>query len=133
MGKPCDPAKERRWRKVLRRQAAGGLGVARFCEQEGIAAHQFYWWRRILRERDHGRGSVTGRGGSVPPVTDRRRRSRGTESAFLPLPLSVSLSAPIEIVHPRGHVVRLGAGVDDRVLGRLLAMLDAPAVTASEA
>jgi len=133
MGKPCDPAKERYWRRVVRRQAASGLGIGRFCEREGIAADRFYWWRRTLGERDRGRGSVAGRGGSVPPLMDRQRRCRGTESPFLPLPLTVSLSAPIEIVHPRGHVVRLGAGVDEMFLARLLALLDTPVATAPEA
>ena len=117
---------------ILQRQAVSGLGIHRFCEREGIAADRFYWWRRTLGERDCC-GSGPERGAGTSPIEDRHRHRRDTESPFVSLPLTVSLSAPIEIVHPRGHVVRLGAGFDDRVLDRILAMLDAPAISAQEA
>jgi len=35
MGKPRDGAKERYWRRVLRRQASSGLGTGHFCQREG--------------------------------------------------------------------------------------------------
>jgi transposase len=125
MGKPFDPAKERYWRRVLRQQVASGLRVGRFCERENISCHQFYWWRRTLEERDRGRTSAVGHGESARRVT--------AASPFLAMPLTVSLAAPVEIVHPRGHVVRLGAGFDDQALSRILAMLDAPTASAPEA
>ena len=52
MAKSHDAAKEKYWRGVIRRQGASGLGPKRFCAQEGISEHRFYWWRRTLRWRD---------------------------------------------------------------------------------
>jgi hypothetical protein len=52
MAKSRDAAKEKYWRGVIRRQGASGLGTKRFCAQEGISEHRFYWWRRTLRRRD---------------------------------------------------------------------------------
>jgi hypothetical protein len=49
------------------------------------------------------------------------------------MPLTVSLAGPIEIIHPRGHVVRLGAAFDEKALSRILALLDAPTTSAPEA
>jgi len=128
MGKPCDAAKERYWRKVLRRQAGSGLTAGRFCEREHVPMHQFYWWRRTLRARDRQGVGREPSSGIRRPACKRRHAAR---SPFLPLPLPVSLGAPIEVVHPRGHVVRIPALFDAHVLGRVLATLDLP--TAAEA
>ena len=122
MGRPCDSAKERCWRKVLWRQAASGVGVARFCEQEGIDAHQFYWWRRTLRERATSRAAVGKRARRRRLAAHRQRPA--APSPFLPVPLAISFAAPLEIVHPRGHVVRVRPGWDDHALSRILALLD---------
>jgi len=56
---------------------------------------------------------------------DARHRGRQDDhSAFLPLSLPLSLGVPIEVVHPRGHVVRVPAIFDPGVLQRILAVLD---------
>ena len=44
--------REAYWRNVLTRQSKSGLSVAGFCRQESIAQASFYWWRRLIRERD---------------------------------------------------------------------------------
>jgi hypothetical protein len=163
MAKSRDAAKERYWRGVIRRQRAGGLGTKRFCAQEGIPEHRFYWWRRTLRRRDeHGVQDRRRTGGkhrfqevqgdglrdsdAVGKVDSVRRagirrggprsvhgsgddaRHRGCQddhtSAFLPVSLPLSLGVPIEVVHPRGHVVRVPAIFDPVVLKRILAVLD---------
>jgi len=41
MAKSRDAAKEQYWRRVIRRLEASGLGVRRFCEQEGLAERRF--------------------------------------------------------------------------------------------
>lgn len=47
-----DGGRERRWRGVVKRFAAGGLTVRAFCRREGLPESAFYFWRRTLKERD---------------------------------------------------------------------------------
>jgi hypothetical protein len=126
MAKSRDSVKERYWLGVLRRFEASGLGARRFCEREGMPEHRLHWWRRRLRG-DQGR---TRR----PPGTRSRSRVRhrgdGQDgSPFLPVGFPVSLGAPIEVVHPRGHVIRVPAIFNVTALGHILAAIDAPAAT----
>jgi hypothetical protein len=122
MGKPRDARKERYWRGVIRRHAASGLGTGQFCRKEGIAEHRFHWWRRTLRERDEQAEVEKSprRRGSV--ATDGRQED---DSIFLPVRLPFSVAPPMEVVHPRGCVLRVPAGFDASDLRRLLSALDA--------
>jgi len=54
----------------------------------------------------------------------RHRGRRDDHSPFLPVSLPLSLGVPIEVVHPRGHVIRVPASFDPIALKRLLAVLD---------
>lgn len=47
-----DGGKEQFWRDVLGRQAASGLSVRAFCQQENLTEARLYWWRRTIAERD---------------------------------------------------------------------------------
>ena len=128
-----DLAKERYWRGVIRRFEASGLGVRRFCEREGLSEHRFYWWRRTLRQRDQGQARRPGRSGAGKPVRGKAGRPVGgrdsqvEDSAFLPVGLPFSVGGPIEVVHPRGHVIRVPAIFEPAALGRILATIDASA------
>ena len=85
-------------------------------------------------------GSVRGggtRGGGVLSrhTTGDSARHRGRQedhSPFLPVSLSLSLGVPIEVVHPRGHVVRVPASFDPVALNRILAVLDVSAGSSGE-
>jgi transposase-like protein len=44
--------KEQFWRDVLGRQAASGLSLRAFCQQENLTEATLYWWRRTIAERD---------------------------------------------------------------------------------
>ena len=123
MAKSRDAAKERYWRGVIRRQGDSGLGTKRFCAQEGIPEHRFYWRLRTLRQRGRHRARRASRDGGAAD-SGRDRDSQGDTSAFLPIALSFSVGAPIEVVHPRGHVVRVPASFDPVALKRILAVLD---------
>ena len=130
MAKSRDAAKERYWQGVIQRLEASGLGVRRFCEREGLPAHQLYWWRRTLRRR----GPCQAR---RPEGSGRRGRVRNCggqqgESSFLPVGLPLSVGGPIEVVHPRGHVIRVPAIFDPTALSRILATIDAPAGSSGE-
>ena len=123
MAKARDAAKERFWRRLIRRHVASGLGTRRFCEREGVLEHQFHWWRRTLRERD--RQAADEQNGSPSSPSTKARRGAGNEAEFLPVRVPFSLGTPIEVVHPRGYVVRVPALFDAAVLHRLLVTLDA--------
>jgi hypothetical protein len=124
MAKSRDVVKERYWRGVIRRLEASGLGTRRFCEREGLPEHRLHWWRRRLR-------SDQGRTWRPPDIRSRsrvrNRRDRQNGSLFVPVGLPVSIGAPIEVVHPRGHVIRVPAIFDVTALGQILAVIDAPA------
>jgi hypothetical protein len=66
-----DGAKERFWRRVLARQAAGRLSVRAFRRREQLSEPSFYGWRRTIDARDAQAKSKSGRDGSP---TGRRGR-----------------------------------------------------------
>ena len=129
MGKPRDAAKERNWRDVLRRFGTSGLGTKRFCAQEGVPEHQFYWWRRRLGQPV--RLQPRQRTAALNRTLDASGDAQG--SAFLPVSVPLCLGVPIEIIHPRGHVIRVPALFDATALGRILATLDSADSSAGEA
>lgn len=120
MGKVRDASKERFWRKLIRRQGKSDETVARFCAREGVPVHQFYWWRRTLRERS----SPANRGHGRMASGEVASTSKPDALAFVPVRVPFSLSAPIEVVHPGGCVVRVPAGFDRLALRGILASLE---------
>ena len=110
---------QRRWRDLVERQAASGLSVRQFCEQERISLPSFYAWRGRLRQRTGiaMRSSATGRGRQEP-------RTRGE---FIPLKL---LEAPAawEVVHPDGYRVRVSGQVNATALQCIVGVLEGRAL-----
>lgn len=131
MSKPRDAAKERYWRDVLRRFGTSELGAKRFCAQEGVPEHQFYWWRQALRQRRKIRHQPRQRTVALNRTQDASGDAQG--SPFLAVSVPLSLGVPIEVVHPRGHVIRVPAIFDAAALGRILATLDNSSHVAGEA
>jgi hypothetical protein len=122
MAKVRDAAKERYWRGVIKRFEASGLGTRQFCERNRLSEHRLHWWRRTLRQRDQGsarRPRRTRAGGTV--------HDRKGDSPFLAASLPFSLGSPIEVVHPRGYVLRVPAIFDPTALSSILAALDTSA------
>ncbi|WP_145253546.1 IS66 family insertion sequence element accessory protein TnpA [Planctomycetes bacterium Pan216] len=105
--------KEAYWRKVVHRQEESGQSVRRFCREEGISEASFYGWRRELQRRDRQekRSPAVGGGGACP-------------SPFVALRVVPETTSVIEIVHPRGYIVRAPAQVDCDALRQVLAALD---------
>jgi hypothetical protein len=136
MGKRYDGSKERYWRRLLQQSGRRGETIAQFCARRRVPVHQYYWWQRTLRERD--RQSATG--SEAPAEGDGSRLWRDAsaskrerrQATFVPVRLPFSVSAPIEVVHPKGWVVRVPVGFDPLSLGRILAMLDRPASDLTE-
>ena len=100
------------------------MGPRRFCERERLPEHRLHWWRRRLRgDRGRTRRPPSTRShGQVRDCGDRRE-----SSPFLPVDIPFSVGAPIEVVHPRGHVIRVPAIFEASALGQILAAIDASA------
>lgn len=130
MGKVRDGLKERYWRGVIRRQGKSGETVTRFCADEGVRVHQFYWWRRSLRARD-GQSTL---GSRVAADDQAAGQEEKASPSFVPVRLSFSPQAQtlIEMLHPSGWVVRVPVGFDPLSLRRILATLEPSASSVGE-
>lgn len=93
-------AAERRWRKVLERQRASGLGVAAFCRRHGLAEASLYAWRRRL---------------SVAAPAFVEAKVVGVPGAG---------AGVIEVCLRGGRRVRVGRGFDPELLKGVVAVLE---------
>ena len=110
MSRPRDLGLEHTWRLRLRRQAAGGLSIADFCERERVSTASFYAWRRRL---------------AAPPVT-----APADPPLFVPIRLDptspahdTSSGLGFEIELPHRIRLRCAAAPDPAWLGRLVVAL----------
>jgi transposase len=121
-GKRRDPARERFWRRTIRRQEKSGLGVRDFCRGEGLKDWTFRWWRQELARRDRQSASA--------PQSQQVGNPIEAAPSFLPVRVidleSVMPRPPalIEIVLPSGPTVRVPAGFDPGTLGAVLSVLE---------
>ncbi len=118
-----DSEKRAYWRDVVRRQQESGLTVRGFCRDNNLSEPSFYGWRRTL--------SREGRQTSQPAIDQRKKRGVARTSlaeapAFIPLRLNVAGQNVVEVVHPRGHVIRIPACVERASLRQILSLLDEP-------
>ncbi len=111
--------RERHWRSVLHRQRKSGQSVRGFCQQHAISQATFYNWRRKLTPSGPGE-----RGASTAAIDPPSRTAR--PMPFIPLKIKglVGSGSVIEVVHPRGHLVRIPAAFDGETLHRIFTVLD---------
>ena len=108
--KPAVSAAQR-WRAIVERQRASGLGVLAFCRQNSIPSSSFFGWRRKLSGPDAGGG---GRGAAAGPATFARVKViAGPREA-----------AGIEVRLRGGRRLVLRAGFDAQLLLRAVAALE---------
>jgi hypothetical protein len=121
-GKRRDPAREKFWRRTIRRQQRSGLTVRDFCLQEGLKDWTLRWWRQELSRRDR-QTSAESRGEQEGEPTE---PAPGFLSVRVTdLEASSSRQAPpIEIVLATGPIVRVQPGFDPSTLGQVLAVLE---------
>jgi transposase-like protein len=105
----------RRWQELVRQQAASGLSVREFCEQEQISRPSFYAWRRRLAQQA---GSVV-----QSPATGGDREEPHAMREFIPVRLLDTPSA-WEVVHPGGCRVRVSGEVSATALQCIVEVLD---------
>lgn len=114
-----DLGKEKFWRRLLRRWRHSGLGVRAFCAEHGVAEASFFAWRRMIAQRDQELARVqAGRGDSAETGA-----ANGTPR-FVPVRvIEATTPAAIEVVLPRGPVLRIPRGFDADALRQLLSIL----------
>jgi hypothetical protein len=113
--------REAYWKGVLQRQRKSGQSVRAFCLANDISQGSFYNWRRKLDQPSMGLSKpadVSGQGCEPMP--------------FIPLKISGltglgslgGAGGVIELLHPRGCVLRVPSTFDSESLLRLLKVLD---------
>ena len=113
-----DLGKERFWRRALRQWRRSGLSVRAYCAEHGLTEALFYAWRRVIAERDQELAGVHAKPARRP------ESAKSDAPVFVPLRVIESASTAIEVVLPRGLVVRILRGFDADALRQLLAILD---------
>jgi len=120
------PEKEAFWRKLLRRQRSSGQSVSQFCRQQGVSVAAFYHWKREIGRRDLQTNGTPKVSRSRSANTKQELSPRDPQaSPFVPLRFASAVAASeLELVHPRGHVLRIPAVFDEGCLQQVLRLLD---------
>ena len=123
-------ALEREWRARLKRQRSSGLTIKAFCEQEGVPAGRFSWWRRELARRD-GQSGAPRRSRTAQrqgrPSTRQASSRTSKPPRFVPVEVRTAdrPGAPLEIVLADPPRIAVTAGFDPQLLGDVLRVLEA--------
>jgi len=123
-----DLAKERHWRRIMRRWRSSGLSVREFCDWQSLSEASFYGWRRELAKRDREAAAAV----ATPSGATVAGRTKRTGLGLEPLPSFVQLhvvgeEAPnadvrscrtdvIEVHLPGGERLVVPAGCDRALL-----------------
>jgi hypothetical protein len=123
MRKP-DAKKESYWRSVLLRQQKSGLTVRQFCLEQGLSQGSFYGWKRKIANRDRQADVSPARKGRARRKSKSVAKSNENTAVFVPVHLNAAANGLLEVVHPRGHVVRVPSVFDQHSLRQVLDVLD---------
>jgi len=96
-------AKNDQWRERIAEQERSGMSARRFCKEQGIAEHLFFYWRKRLRT-----GQQPVRFALV---------EKGTT------PAEPTAKTELELVFVSGERLRIGTGVDTATLRAVLDLL----------
>jgi hypothetical protein len=114
--------KEAFWRGVVEGFAGSGLTVRAHCAAAGVSEPSFFWWRRELARRASAPKPAAGRPPLFVPLAV---AEAAAEPAAPELPPKPHIAAGVEVRLRGGRVLRLTGPVDRRLLGELLAALEA--------
>jgi hypothetical protein len=120
MARKVSKETEQLWRERVEQQAASGVSIRQFCDQERIPQATFYAWRRRLQERKAAHASPVATRRTMPGRDMAESRRAGN---FIPLRL---LDTPTawEVVHPQGYRVRVSGEVSATTLQCIVRVLD---------
>jgi hypothetical protein len=108
-----DPAKEQRWRQILRDWNASGKSRNQFCRLRGLSTNTFDYWRREIAQRDAERAP------HPTPV-----QSPPAPPALIPI--RIVTTAALEIRLAGGRSIAVPSGFDPNHLRAVLEVLEAP-------
>jgi len=94
------------WRDVLERRSESGLSIRQFCREQQISEASFHSWKRKLA------------------ASERDARLPEDGAVFIPVHVKASSDSALELVHPRGHVLRVPAVFAEGSLRQILDILD---------
>jgi hypothetical protein len=124
-----DLALEQAWRKRMREYARSGLTIRQFCEQEGLVAHQFSWWRSELNRRDAKSTSMVNRASNRKSTQRTKPDNQSlakTSQRFVPVEIKPSPrdEASIEIILDQPPRLRVSSGFDAELLREVVGVLE---------
>lgn len=100
--------RQRYWRGMIERWRSSGLSVRQFCREQGFSQASFYAWRRRLAS-------------PAPEAFDSQQNQ--SNAGFIEVSLPANAAAPLELLLPSGAVLRIPAGTEPALLGRVLGVL----------
>ena len=111
-----DLQKERYWSAIIERQRESGKSQAEFCRDEGLSAHNFYYWINVLAKRQKEKHQA-------------KPKENHATIPFVPLKVPDSLDFSIkpdaaEPIEFSKIVVRISASTDKSTLACLLQFLE---------
>ncbi len=112
------------WRSVLERQQESGLSVRQFCREHQVSEASFHSWKRKIAGRDRDVDTSSKDSGQKRLPTRQVAKQSENAAVFIPVRLNASASSLLELVHPRGHVLRVPAVFDEGSLRQVLNVLD---------
>lgn len=122
-----DLALERAWRERMRRFEKSGLTIQQFCDQEGLVAHQFSWWRGELKRRGAKAAprKRTAKRKTTSRVTQVTRQPKAPVASFVPVHVEPSSPAQpsVEIVLDQPPRIRVTSGFDADLLRQIIGVL----------
>jgi hypothetical protein len=119
-----DLALERAWRKRMRQYERSGLTIKAFCDQEGLVAHQFSWWRSELKRRAAKTKTTSNGRGRRPKAKKNAKRSDAPSARFVPLHIEPTASSSVEIVLDQPPRIKVTAGFDADLLREVVRVLE---------
>jgi hypothetical protein len=114
-----DPAKEHRWRQILRDWKVSGKSRNQFCRERGLSTNTFDYWRREIAQRDAEPAPA-----SIPTPTPVKSPSAPATPVLLPV--RIVATAPLEIQLTGGRSISVPSGFDPKHLRAVLDVLEAP-------
>lgn len=105
--------KERMWREQVSAWQQSGVTIRQYCLQHQVNEPNFYAWRRELARRDELAGA------STTPAA----RAKPSSVTWMPVTVTSSTPALVEVQLPTGTVLRVPAGVESVTLERILTAL----------
>lgn len=112
------------WRDVLGRQRESGLSIRRFCREHQVSEASFHGWKRRIAAHDRNDAISAEDGDQKRPGKRSVAKQPENAAMFIPVRVSAAGGSTLEIVHPRGHVLRVPAIFDEGSLRQVLKVLD---------